>query len=72
MGWTVEMTADYRGPHGRVVTSSHIRRYQLTLPQCLARVETEWQRVSRRRGTQLHATLTADTGETIRRTMRRD
>jgi hypothetical protein len=72
MAWTIELTADYRGPRGRVVTSQHTSRVQATLPQCLALVEQHWQRVGRRRGTQLHATLTADTGEILRRCLRRD
>jgi hypothetical protein len=72
MAWTIELTADYRGPRGRVVTDYQHRRETITLPQCLAVVEQQWQVVSRRRGTQLHAILTADTGEIIRRTMRRD
>ena len=69
--WTVEITADYRGPRGRIVTDLH--RYRLpTMPAALAVVRARWQTVSRRHGTQMHVRYLADNGQTITQRYRRD
>lgn len=71
MAFTLELTADYRGPRGRVVTDYHRHRLP-TMPDTLNVMDATWQRISRRRGTQLHVRITGDAGLTITRTMRRD
>jgi hypothetical protein len=69
--WTVELTADYRGPRGRIVTDLH----RSTAPNITAAVRitsARWQIVGRRRGTTLHARYTADNGQVITRTIRQE
>lgn len=71
MAFTLELTADYRGARGRIVTD--YQRHRLpTMPDTLNVMNATWQRISRRRGTQLHVRITGDAGLTITRTMRRD
>jgi phage gp16-like protein len=70
MAWTVETTADYRSPRGRIVTAMHRDTCQ-TAGEAAAMVRHRWRQV-RRRGAQLHAVLTADNGQTFRRTIRQD
>ena len=69
--WTVELTADYRGPYGRIVTDYRTQRTRTAL-EAVTVADHHWQRVGRRRGTQLHLRATADTGETVTRSYRRD
>lgn len=73
MAFTLELTADYSAPHGRIVTDYHLHRLP-TMPDALQIMEATWQRVSRRRGTQLHARITADHGgpAIVTRRFRRD
>lgn len=69
--WTVELTADYRGPAGRIVTDLH--RIRVVDINAAVRVtNARWQVVGKRRGTTLHARYTADHGQTLYRTIRRD
>lgn len=68
--WLVELTADYRGRHGRIVTDQE----RLTVPTLQAAIQAtaqRWQIVGRRHGTQLHSRYTSDEGQTITRTHRR-
>lgn len=69
--WTVELTADYRGPAGRIVTDMH-RHTVRDIHAAVAVTNARWQIVGRRRGTALHARYTADNGQTLTRTIRRD
>jgi len=69
--WTVELTADYRGPRGRVVTDLH--RHRVVNIDAANRVtNARWQIVGRRRGTTMHARYTADNGQVITRTIRQE
>lgn len=69
--WTVELTADYRGPRGRIVTDMHRHRVP-SMPAAIAIVRRRWQTVSRRHGVQMHVRYTADHGQTIIQCYRRD
>lgn len=71
MAFTLELSADYRGPRGRIVTDYHHHRLP-TMADTLSVMNATWQRVSRRRGTQLHVRITGDAGLTITRCLRRD
>lgn len=71
MPFTVELTADYRGPRGRIVTDCHYHRSP-TMGAALAVTQATWERISRRRGTQLHARITGDAGTIVTRRYRRD
>jgi len=73
VAFTLELTADYTGPRGRIVTDYHCHRLP-TMPDALHIMDATWQRVSRRRGTQLHARITADYGgpAIVTRRFRRD
>lgn len=72
MAFTLELTADYAGPRGRIVTDYHQHRLP-TMADTLAVMQSHWQRVSRRRGTQLHVRIIPDHGSPIvTRRFRRD
>ena len=71
MAFTLEMTADYRGPRGRIVTDYHCHRIP-TMAGCLSVMNSTWQRVGRRIGTQLHVRITGDAGTIVTRRFRRD
>lgn len=64
MAFTLELTADYAAPGGRIVTDYHAHRLP-TMPDALAIMQSQWQRVSRRRGTQLHVRITPDHGSPV-------
>lgn len=69
--WTVELTADYRGPRGRIVTDMH-RHTVRDIHAAVAVTNARWQVVGRRRGTTLHARYTADNGQVLTRTIRQE
>lgn len=69
--WTVELTADYRGPRGRIVTDMHRHRVA-DIPSAVRVTNARWQIVGRRRGTTLHARYTADHGQVIARAIRQE
>jgi hypothetical protein len=72
MAVTLELSADYHGPQGRIVTDYHNHRLP-SITAALAVTESTWQRVGRRRGTQLHVRITPDDGMPIvTRRFRRD
>lgn len=71
MAFTIELTGDYLAPRGRIVTDYHTHRAP-TMPAALAIMEQTWQRISRRRGTQLHVRITGDAGTIVTRRYRRD
>ena len=72
MAFTLELSADYHGPQGRIVTDYHNHRLP-TMADALSVMASTWQRVSRRRGTQLHVRITPDHGQPIvTRRFRRD
>lgn len=64
MAFTLELTADYAAPHGRIVTDYHSHRLP-TMADTLRIMDAHWQRISRRRGTQLHVRITPDHGAPI-------
>lgn len=69
--WTVELTADYRGPRGRIVTDLHRHRV-VNIDAAVRATNARWNIVGRRRGTTLHARYTADNGQTLYRTLRQE
>ena len=69
--YTVELTADYASPHGRIVTD-HTTAEVPTLPAAIQLTDARWQVVGRRRGSTLHARFTGPDGVTIVRTLRRE
>ena len=69
--WTVELTADYRGPRGRIVTDMHRHRVA-NIDAAVLVTNARWNIVGRRRGTTLHARYTADNGQVITRTIRQE
>jgi len=72
MAYTLEMTADYAAPRGRIVTDYHCHRLP-TLPDAIRIMEAHWARLSRRRGTQLHSRISPDHGlPVLTRRYRRD
>lgn len=69
--WTVELTADYAAPRGRIVTD-HLSVKLPTLTAAVQITDARWRTVGRRRGTTLHARYTGPNGQTIVRTFRRE
>jgi len=69
--FTVELTADMLARRGRIVTDHTVA----TLPTMAAAIQVaqaHWQRISRRRGTQLHMRLTYPGGQIVTHRYRRD
>lgn len=68
---TLELTADMLSNSGRIVTD-HTRAELPSMAAALHVARQYWQRVSRRRGTQLHIRITTPQGPIVTHRYRRD